>query len=31
VSAPGAWVRITHPRGSRREVVGNLALERRDP
>jgi hypothetical protein len=26
----GAWVRITNPRASRRPIVGNLALERRD-
>jgi hypothetical protein len=31
VSAPGAWVRITHPSGSRGEIAGNLALDRRDP
>jgi hypothetical protein len=31
VRAPGASVRITHPRGPRGEIVGNLSLERRDP
>jgi hypothetical protein len=31
VRAPGASIRITHPRGSRGQIAGNLALERRDP
>ena len=31
VRAPGAWVRITHPRAARGKIAGRLALERLDP
>jgi hypothetical protein len=31
VTAPGASVRITHPRAVRGDIVGNLSLERGDP